>query len=564
MKQAPTTTPRQAGTLQPPVPSPIPAPGGAHAGGRPSGTRRAVVRLSARLIRRGALLLALAAAVYMAVEVATYLAAYPDAASRARLASFQDNPAVRMLQGIPHAVDTPGGFAAWDAGWVLEAIVAVWALLTTARLLRGEEDAERAELLLAAPVRATLATSLQLLVITAGSALIGAAIAAALIAAGTGWSGSLLFGLGVAGFGATFAGVAAVTAQVLNVRRRVVAIATAVFSVFFLVRMVANSNDARGWLRWLTPFGWMDELRPYGDNRWFALIPLLVAAVLLGATAVMLRGRRDTGGALRTQADQRHAHLRLLGSPAAFAWRSTQGVLAGWLLGVAAYALMVGSLVKTMTDYLASDPNYRKVLQTLGMSLAETTKGFIGVMGILLGVVVALYACWRLGATRAEEAAGRAEHILTRPVARLRWLGGHCLLTLGAAALLTVTSGLAMWAGAAMVGADVALTDALASTLNTLPVAMLFGGLAVATFGTLPRLTVGLPVAAAVVAYLMELLGSSLDWPTWVTNLSPFHHLAYVPAEPFASQPALVMASLGVLITLLGMAAFQRRDLTGA
>jgi ABC-2 type transport system permease protein len=48
-----------------------------------------------------------------------------------------------------------------------------------------------------------------------------------------------------------------------------------------------------------------------------------------------------------------------------------------------------------------------------------------------------------------------------------------------------------------------------------------------------------------------------------VLDLSPFHHLATVPVEPFAPVPAAVMAGLGALAASAGVAAFERRDVIG-
>ncbi|WP_406205098.1 hypothetical protein OH807_30130 [Kitasatospora sp. NBC_01560] len=524
----------------------------------------ALARLSARLVRRGTVLLALAVAAYSAVEVFSYLGTYPDTASRSRLATLQDNPALRMLQGIPHAIDTPGGFVAWDGGWVLVSIVGIWALLTTGRLLRGEEESGRAELVLAGPLRAGRAVLVQLTVLACAIAVIGAAIAMVLTTAGTGAGGSVLFGLAVAGFAATFAGVAAITAQAFEVRRRATGAAAAVFGLMFLVRMLANSSDSRGWARWLTPFGWMDELHPYRDPRWQALAALLAVPVLLGAVAVRLRRARDTGGALLAEPDRRTSRARLLGGPAAFAWRSTRGALIGWVIGVAAYAFVIGSTLRTVTDLIADDPAYRKVLQALGWDAAQATKAYLGIMAVLIGLFLALYACWRIGAARTEEAAGRLDNTLARPVSRRRWLAGHLLLTVAATMLIAVAASLALWTGTAIGGADVGITDTLGSVLNTLPVAVLLTGVAVLLYGARPRLTVAASVAVAVTVYLVQLIGPALHWPRWVLDASPFHHLATVPAESFAPVSTVVMTGIGLALMTVGAAAFERRDLTGA
>ena len=88
-------------------------------------------------------------------------------------------------------------------------------------------------------------------------------------------------------------------------------------------------------------------------------------------------------------------------------------MLAAWLTGILAYAVTIGVLLSTVTDFLARDPSHRQMLQTLGMDVAETTDGYLGVIAVLLGPVIALYAACRIGAARGEEAAGRLEQLLT-------------------------------------------------------------------------------------------------------------------------------------------------------
>ena len=300
--------------------------------------------------------MAASVAVYLGIEVASYSAAYPNGVSPTQFAMFQDNPAVRMMQGVPNALDSAGGFTVWDGGWIIQLLLAVWALLTTSRLLRGEEDVERTDLVLAGPVRATRATALSLVVVAAAALLVGVAATVTMLASGTGLRGSALLGLGLAGVTATFASVAAVTSQLVDVRRRAAALAAGVLGVAYVLRMVGNSTDARSWVRWTTPLGWMDELKPYGDPDLRALLPMLIVPVLLAALAVTLRARRDIGGALLATDAGREPHLRLLGSPTAFAWRSNRAVLLGWILGLGAYAAVMGALISTMIDWLARRP----------------------------------------------------------------------------------------------------------------------------------------------------------------------------------------------------------------
>ncbi|HET9020735.1 MAG TPA: hypothetical protein VFN34_02535, partial [Ornithinibacter sp.] len=153
-----------------------------------------MARLYGRLTWRASAIIALVMAGYVALEVASYRSAYPDGVSPLQFAIFEDNPAVRMMNGVPRALDTAGGFTVWDGGWMMQVIIAVWAVLTTSRLLRGEEDLDRTDLVLAAPVRARAATAVVVSVLVIESTLVGAIAAVTMGLTGQPWTGSLLFG----------------------------------------------------------------------------------------------------------------------------------------------------------------------------------------------------------------------------------------------------------------------------------------------------------------------------------------------------------------------------------
>jgi ABC-2 type transport system permease protein len=122
-----------------------------------------------------------------------------------------------------------------------------------------------------------------------------------------------------------------------------------------------------------------------------------------------------------------------------------------------------------------------------------------------------------------------------------------------------------MWAGARVSGSDqLSVVASLRAVLNTGSVVVAITGLAVLTFGVLPRLTVAVPAAVTVGGYVLTLLGPALSWPGWIIDLSPFTHLAYVPAEPLAVTSSIVMALIGCTAGVCGVAAFTRRDIVGA
>jgi ABC-2 type transport system permease protein len=523
-----------------------------------------VLALTARLIRRGSLILCLVAAGYVVLEIVSYLQAYPDAASRARLASFQDNPSVRMLQGVPHDVDTIGGFVAWDGGWVLETVAAIWALLTVVRLTRGDEESDRSALVHLAPLTARRVLVLQLTGVCAAAAAVGASCGAALVAFGVPPGGAGLFSLGLAGFLETVATLAAVASQVFELRRRALGGAASLLAAVYLVRMAGNSTDSLSWLRWFSPYGWMDELQPYGDTRWAALGLLLAVPVLLLVLATALRTRRDLGGGLLRTSDSHRPSVRLLRSTTTFTWRCSRTVLLAWGLGLGAYAALIGSLLPTMTDYLLEEPSARKALEAYGISTADITRGTVSFMSVAIGLALALFGCWRIGAARAEESSGRADLLLVRPVTRRRWLGGHVLTATVSVGLLATTTGLCLWAGARVAGSELSLSESVRAMWNTVPAVLVLVAVAVVLLGLRPRVTVPLSAGVAGASYLLPVIGRALSLPAGVLDLSPFQHLAAVPMNPYAATSGVVMVLVAAILVATGAVGLSRRDLTGA
>ncbi len=145
------------------------------------------------------------------------------------------------------------------------------------------------------PLSGMQATGLGLLTVVIGSAVAGASVFATIVWFSDDLLGSALFGLGIFGFAAMMAAATAVASQLFGVRRRVAAVGAGFLGVAFVVRMIANSNDDRLWMNWLSVFGWMDRLRPFGDNNFGVVAVYLGAVGVLMALAMFLRSRRDMG-----------------------------------------------------------------------------------------------------------------------------------------------------------------------------------------------------------------------------------------------------------------------------
>jgi ABC-2 type transport system permease protein len=527
----------------------------------PSVASRAVLRLAARRIGRGAFLVLTVAAGMSALVAATYRTVMADSDAAGSLGALAANPAIRTLFGKPFALDDPGGFTVWRTGTVVTVLLGAWSVLATTRITRGEEDAGRWDLLTAGRIPLPSVVARHLLVTGSAVVLVGAAVWAALVAAGTSVTGAAVHATGVAVLGLFFVGVAGLAAQILPARSRATGAAIAVLGLTLVARMIGDGVVVLAWLRWASPFGLLELSRPYAGNRWPPLILLAGAAAVAIAAAITAARRRDVRDGLVAPAAGRAPRMRLLGSVEAFAVRRMLRPLAGWSVGVGAYFLLIGLIAVTMTDFLTDNPVFADAAAQAGFAGLASVEGYAATLFAVLAVPVGGFAADRIGAFARAEADGRLTLLAARPVRRVRLLGAETAAAAAGVVVLVTVAGVATWLGVALTGGGLTLATAWAGTANTVPIVLLSLGAAVLAVGWMPRATAAVGALPAVGGFLLQATAASAGAPPWVIDISPFAHLAPVPLAAPNWTALGVMTVVAVVLAGVGAAGFHRRDL---
>jgi putative exporter of polyketide antibiotics len=225
----------------------------------------ALARRAFRDARVRTIAFAFAFGIYSYLQPVAYRHGYPTLASRITFArSFGDNKAIRLFYGVPHRLLTVGGYAAWRVGGTLAIAAAVFGLLATVRALRTEEDTGRMELVLAAAVGRRTAYVSALAAIAAGVVILWVAEFAGFLLGGLSAGGSAYLALATASVVAVCAGVGAVASELAPTRRIALELGGGVLGLLFVLRVIADTASGVGWLRWLTPLGWAEQMRPFG------------------------------------------------------------------------------------------------------------------------------------------------------------------------------------------------------------------------------------------------------------------------------------------------------------
>lgn len=517
-------------------------------------------RLAWRLVWRGATILVAVTAVMTGVVVATYDGVTADPAAAGLLRELAANSGVRTLFGEPLALDTPGGFTVWRTGTIVALLVGGWAIFAVIHLTRGEEEAGRWSLLLAGVVRVRAAVAAQVAVVMSAVAAAGLAIWAALVVTGTPAGGAAVHATGIALTGMFFAAAAALSAQVFADQAGAIAAATAAALVTLLVRMVGDGWPALAVLRWFTPLGLMELSRPYAGDRWPPLIVFAAGVVVMGAAAAVTAARRDVGGGLIVTRPRR-PRTYLLGSVLGFAVRRNLRPLAGWGAGIGGYFLLIGLVATSMLDLLSSNPQLAETAGQAGFGGLTSIGGYVGVLSGIVAVPVGVFSVARMHALRSMEAARTLVLLAARPLSRARLLAAEGAAALGGALIVSTFAGWTIWCGVNLTSAHLRLTDALAGAWNTLPVTLLSAGAAILALGWFPRATVPVGLLPAVGGFLFLVLARYLRAPGWVADVSPFVHLAPVPAAQPNWPATATMTVMAASLAAVGAVGYRRRDL---
>ena len=522
-------------------------------------------RVVARRVLRGALIWGAVFGLITWVEVSSFAKEYPTLDDRARAAAtYGSNVGLQAIFGPVRHIGTVAGYTAFHM-IVAGLIGAVWGLLTATRFVRGEEEAGRWEPLLGGATTRRRATAGA--VAGLGIGLLTLWVVAATITvvvgrtadAGFSVSASVFATVAMAAGAAIFLAVGAVCSELAATRRQAAALAAGAFGVAYLLRIVAYSSSSFRWVRWVTPLGWIDELRPLTASNPMPLIPIIGTIAVLVALTIFLAGRRDVGAGVLPANDTAQPRTRLLNSPLGLASRLDRRTVLGWIAGIGAGGIVMGLITKSTAVAWANQNG--GFLQRLGGASGGLL--YLGIVFLVIVLLVATAAAGQVVATREEEEDGHVDHLLARSVRRVSWLGGHVVLSAAALVLLGVVAGFSTWVGAAATGAGLSLPTLLAAGLNVVPVAVMVLGIGTLVHGIAPRLAGGVAYGLVVWSFFVEVVGASVGASHWLLDTSLFHHIARAPASSVRWDSAVVLTAIAIAAAAVGVWRFARRDLAG-
>ena len=500
------------------------------------------------------------------VTAPSYESVYPSLATRTVLIEqMRKSPGTRLLYGYVPLPGRLGQLLQWETGTFLIVCTALMAILLTCRVLRADEDEGLVEVLRATgagrSVPFLVPVALIWVVVVALSAGVGGILT---------WQTESIEELTVRGAwalagticvtGWAFSAMAAVACQLGRQVGQARGLSMLVLALAFAMRVSADqiSDDTDSdWLRWLTPLGWRDLVRPYTDDR-FAVLPVCcTVAITVALSAMVLAARREyLDGYLPDRGSSRRrwrvrGHMDLLGR---LSWRN----LIGWALASTALALLYGSVSGSIKDLLA--PGSPTASWVGKMAVGSPVEQFMSLMTVVTTLLVAVAAVRRVNGLAGLERAGLVEVELAAGVGRGRVLLSQVLYALIESIVLLLVSATVLAATTAtQLTDDHAVGRSFVFTVSQLPGMVAVIGIAAALVGLAPRLT-GLSWAAVTWSAFAQFFGGLVELKDWAKDLSVLgHHLDVVGTPDW--KPLAVQALVGLIGITIGLVAYTRRNL---
>jgi ABC-2 type transport system permease protein len=535
--------------------------------GRGPGT--VVLRHTSRTAVRSGALWGYVFGAFVVATAWSYSSIYKTRAQRDGLAAaFGSNRATIALFGPAPMLQTSAGFTVLKTFLTLSILGAVWGLLSGTRLLRGEEDAGRWELLLTGATTRGRATAQALCGLVAGVVVLWAVTAVIIVVAGRSTrvaiqpGAGLFFAAALVSGALMFTAIGALCSQLGATRRRAAGYAGAILGASYALRMVADSGTGLHGLIWLTPLGWVESLEPLTSPRPLPLIPIVACTVVVGLVAVRLAAGRDVGASTIPERIRTRPRLRLLSGHVGLTVRLTRPTMVAWGAAIALTGLLFGFVAHAAAASI-SGSSVRTVFTRLGAPGAGTD-AYLGVTNLFLAILLCCMAAGLVAAVRAEELEGRLDPILTAPVARHRWLGARIVIAATTLSVCGIVAGLATLLGAVLGGAHVDGAAVVGAGLNLVPPAVCILGIGVLAYGMVPRMAGRIVWGLVGWSVLIDLIGGIGSLDHWVADTSVFHQMAAVPAVP-PNWPSLVaLVLIGITASIAACVAFDHRDVQGS
>jgi ABC-2 type transport system permease protein len=514
-----------------------------------------LIRLNLRQHRIFIAVWLLLPALIVAATAFSSIAMFPTKELLIEMGATLEDPIVVAMHGRVLDVSI-AGYTAWRTKVMGSFLAAIFSFIMVIRHTRREEEDGRRELLGStrvgrhASLAAALITTISINIVMAALILFG------MLSAGLDFTGSLAHAAAIGACGSFFGAAAAMFAQLFISARMATNLSVVLLASLMVAHIGWNLGGNMGGFMYLSPLEWSLLIRSFaGEN----FIVLLVAGMLITFLVLLsfkLSAKRDVGAGLFAERKGRIAAKPGFRTPYALSWRIQKGMFTSWACFFAILGFALGSVSETMSNVTSTAPGLAEFAERLG----GADRAFMSLMIYIICMIISIYVILSAQRMRSEEAYMRAETVLALPVSRLRFYLSHVLISfVGVTAIITIM-GLTVGVGAVLSTSDAGEFGRLfRETIIKIPAVWVIVGISTLFYGLVPRIMTGLSFALLGAFVLIEFFWEQQVLSDTIFALSPFSHV--YPMNNITAMPIAALTLAALLLTVLGMIAFIKRDI---
>ncbi len=483
-------------------------------------------------------------------------------------ASLSTSSGLFAIFGSGHQLNTIEGYVTWKVLGLTMIIMAIWGLVISTTLFRGNEESGRIELMAIGKASLKRITINTLAAIAACIAIIF--IIASLITYASGNSnglhfsfvGSLLLSFACIASAIIFVSLGALCGQLFTTRHQALFYCVATFAIFYMAKIVADSSNSFAWLNNFNPLGWIENIQPFTGNYAVWILPILGFSSILSALAIYFSGKRDLASSIVKNKETTTSSFLFLNNIGEFITRQQIFSFLGWVVGVGILGFIFGSVVNAGENALSSSPNLTKEISKLHLySGADIVKAFMG-FGFLIGMVlVSFIAITGMTKLQNDETSGYLDNLFVRSVKRMNWMGLSLVFTAIEIVIVALSLGVLSWVGTLTQHISIAISTLLVAGINSTAPALAILGIGACIYGIWPRIATRVQYFILGWGILIDLIGPSIHLSNIFLNTSLFYHMALSPGEDPNWTVVIIFTLIGIIGSMIGMYLFSKRDI---
>lgn len=518
--------------------------------------------------RKGAIIIGLLAAFMIVMQGVGYYETYPNKAAQAQFAaSLKSAPSLGLLYGDSEELDHGvNGYVAYRVSSFMSLIVAIWALMAMTKLLRGNEEDGRWEVLRTGATTARRATFhvvtgfLYALVFSFAVSTLLTIAGGSLPSMNMPVDMAILINLTIFAPALLFVGVGVLVSQLALSRRRALLYGLTPLLVTYLIRGIGNTDADREWLLGWTPFGWNQLINPVISPQpwWLALFAIFTVIFL---TAGIMLAKRDLGESIIKESIKVKSRFFLLGGPGRQAVRQNAWIFIAWALGALGMTAIIANIVTIAAEATAESPTLSQSVLALAGNTDDLKIAFLGAGLVFIVMVLMIMATTIIGSIRGDEAKQYLDNILVQPHRRTTWLLTRLIIGVIVTLAISVACGLTIIATGSSQDINLEFWKVMALAVAMTGTIVFLIGLGTLVYGFIPRFAVILMYLVITWSFLVDLISSAVKLDEWLLQSSLFHYLSFNLAEWPDWKTFAWLCGLGIVMAIIGIFGFARRDI---